>query len=80
MSLIILSTHLVAEADKEPIKLEDRKSKRNDATLIRPDGEIGRRARLRIWYRKVCGFESLSGHLLPVPQMTRTDQRIGSAS
>ena len=25
-------------------------------------GEIGRRARLRIWCRKACGFESLHPH------------------
>jgi hypothetical protein len=28
-----------------------------------PDGGIGRRARLRIWWSNPCGFESLSGHL-----------------
>ena len=31
-----------------------------------PDGGIGRRARLRTVYRKVCRFKSCSGHhLLP---------------
>ena len=29
---------------------------------FRSNGEIGRRARLRIWYRKVCGFKSLFEH------------------
>ena len=28
------------------------------AVLKRSGGEIGRRARLRIWFRKECGFES----------------------
>ena len=27
-------------------------------------GEIGRRARLRIWFRKECGFKSLPEHFL----------------
>ena len=27
-------------------------------------GEIGRHARLRIWCREVCGFESLHPHLI----------------
>ena len=26
------------------------------------NGGIGRRARLRIWYRKVCGFDPLFEH------------------
>ena len=29
-----------------------------------PDGEIGRHARFRFWYREVCRFESYSGHFL----------------
>lgn len=28
-----------------------------------PDGEIGRHARFRFWCRKVCRFESYSGHI-----------------
>lgn len=27
-----------------------------------PSGEVGRRARFRFWYRKVCEFESHLGH------------------
>lgn len=38
--------------------------RRNLASSCRPDGEIGRRARLRIWFRKECGFKSLFGHFL----------------
>ena len=30
---------------------------------ICPDGEIGRHARFRFWCRKVCRFESYSGHI-----------------
>lgn len=30
--------------------------------LTRPSGGIGRRARFRIWYRKVCRFDSCLGY------------------
>ncbi len=32
-------------------------------SILSPDGEIGRHARFRFWYRKVCRFESYSGHI-----------------
>ena len=32
--------------------------------LFSSNGEIGRRARLRIWFRKECGFKSLFEHFL----------------
>lgn len=39
--------------------------------LVSPGGGIGRHARLRIWYRKVCGFDSLPGHFILRPQFMR---------
>ena len=33
--------------------------------LASSGGEIGRRARLRIWFRKECGFESHPEHYPP---------------
>ncbi len=36
-----------------------------------PDGGIGRRARLRIWWSNPCGFESLSGQSLTINKLGR---------
>jgi hypothetical protein len=38
--------------------------KRDYQVTLRPDGGIGRRARLRIWWSNPCGFESLSGQVI----------------
>ena len=43
------------------------------AVLKRSGGEIGRRARLRIWFRKECGFESHPEHS-PSPSVGESDQ------
>ena len=43
------------------------------AVLKRSGGEIGRRARLRIWFRKECGFESHPEHS-PTPSLEEADK------
>lgn len=45
----------------------------------RSGGEIGRRARLRIWFRKECGFKSLPEHLRLFPMKSLRHPRIGLA-
>ena len=44
---------------------------------LRPDGEIGRRARLRIWWSNPWGFESLSGQFF---FLTPSDETVVSPS
>jgi hypothetical protein len=43
------------------------------AVLKRSGGEIGRRARLRIWFRKECGFES-HPEQFPSPSVGESDE------
>lgn len=47
------------------INLENR-GKKGDESCTCSNGEIGRRARLRIWFRKECGFKSLFEHFFPL--------------
>jgi hypothetical protein len=46
--------------------VDTRRPKPTFRELVRPDGGIGRRSRLKICRRKACGFDPLSGHQSPV--------------
>lgn len=46
-----------------------------DGELSSPGGEIGRHARFRFWYRKVCRFESYPGHI--TEHFVRNDKMFG---